>query len=78
MFGSQLSLGMNLLGSTCHRVKKCGKIPLGMAKCGNQFGSHTFCGLPHLPKVSCGRLWLATKHPSLPKDLTPNILHYKF
>ena len=56
---------MILLGSTCHRVKKCGKIPLGMAKCGNQFVSHTFCGLPHLPKVSCGRLWLATKHPRL-------------
>ena len=53
---------MILLGSTCHRVKKCGKIPLAMAKCGNQFASHTFCGLPHLLKVSCGRLWLATKH----------------
>ena len=63
MFGSQLTLGMILLGFTCHRVKKCGKIPLGMVKYGNQFASHTFCGLPHLSKVSCGRLCLATKHP---------------
>jgi len=60
---------MILLGFTCHRVKKCGKIPLGMTKCGNQFASHTFCGLPHLPKVSCGKLWLATKHPL--NDLAP-------
>jgi len=52
---------MILLDSTCHRVKKCDKIPLGMAKCDNQFASHTFCSLPHLPKVSCGRLWLVTK-----------------
>ena len=69
MFGWQLSLGIILLGSTCHRVKKCGKIPLGIAKCGNQFASHTFYSLPHLPKVSCVKLWLTTKHTQSPRRL---------
>ena len=75
VFGWQLSLDMILLGSTCHRVKTCGMISLGMAKCGNQFASHTFCDLPHLPKISCGRLWLATKHPCI-YYMSPIIKHW--
>jgi len=52
---------MILLGSTCHRVKKCAKISLDMAKYVNQFVSHTFYDLIHLFKVSYGRIWLPTK-----------------